>query len=64
MTPKLKKEINTFSKGLQLYYKGDWKKAHAEFGKCSLTVSKEFLMRTKALKAPRNWNGIWQMMTK
>ncbi|MDH4199304.1 MAG: adenylate/guanylate cyclase domain-containing protein [Spirochaetia bacterium] len=63
-TTKLKKEVKTFSAGLEYYYKGDWKKAHAEFNKCNLTVSKEFRMRTESLKAPKDWNGIWQMTTK
>jgi class 3 adenylate cyclase len=64
MTPKIKKEIKTFTNALQLYYKGEWKKAHGEFEKCTLTVSKEFVMRTQGHRAPKNWNGIWQMMTK
>jgi class 3 adenylate cyclase len=63
-TTKLKKEVKAFSIGLKYYYDGDWKKAHTEFKKCSLTVSKEFLMRTAANKAPKDWNGIWQMTTK
>ena len=63
-TVKLKKEVQIFSAGLKHYYNGDWKKAHTEFKKCSLTVSKEFIMRTSANKAPKDWNGIWQMTTK
>ncbi|MDH4261762.1 MAG: adenylate/guanylate cyclase domain-containing protein [Spirochaetia bacterium] len=63
-TTKLKKEVKAFSVGLKHYYDGDWKKAHTEFKKCSLTVSKEFLMRTATNKAPKDWDGIWQMTTK
>jgi len=63
-TTKLKKEVKTFSVGLKHYYDGDWKKAHVEFNKCSLTVAKEFQMRTATNKAPKGWDGIWQMTTK
>jgi len=63
LTASLKKEIDLYEEALQLYYKGQWKKASTLFKKSKLTVSKEFIMRTSS-KTPKDWNGIWAMTTK
>lgn len=63
-TAEMKKEVEKFEAGLQLYYEGKWKKASEHFKKCTLKVAEEFQKRTKETKAPRGWNGIWEMKTK
>ncbi len=61
---KMEQEIDTFEAGLKLYFKGDWPKAHKKFAACSLPVAGEFVTRTHKNRAPRPWNGIWEMKTK
>lgn len=58
------KNIDIFTDALQLYYKGDWKKASPLFKKCTLDVAQVFRERTTGNKCPKDWNGIWQMKTK
>ncbi len=64
LTTEMKKEVENFEEGLKLYYVGKWKKAFEYFKKCNLKVAEEFRKRTKDAKAPRGWNGIWEMKTK
>ena len=63
-TPKLKKELNDFSIGLKLYYKGEWRKAYQYFKNSNLSIAKVFEERTKNSTSPARWNGIWAMKTK
>jgi adenylate cyclase len=63
MTPELKKDIELFSKGLKLYYQGQWPKASKLFRECTLPLAEEFRDRTVQAR-PKNWSGIWQMTTK
>jgi len=58
------KQVKSFSEGLELYYDGNWKKAHSLFKKCNLPLADVFVERTKDAKCPRGWNGIWEMKTK
>lgn len=57
-------DLESFRKGLDLYYRGDWPKAYKEFEKCKLPVAKVFRERTGNYTCPENWNGIWEMKTK
>jgi class 3 adenylate cyclase len=57
-------DIDMFKQGLQLYYEGDWKQAHPLFKKSNLPVAEVFRSRTRSLKSPQGWNGIWAMKTK
>ncbi|MBL8994325.1 MAG: adenylate/guanylate cyclase domain-containing protein, partial [Spirochaetia bacterium] len=61
---KMDEELDQFEDGLKLYFKGDWPKAYKKFAACSLPVASEFADRTRKNKAPRPWNGIWEMKTK
>ncbi len=63
-TKALEKSMKAFSAGLELYYKGDWRKANQLFKRCDLAVGGIFAARTSDLTPPRNWNGIWEMKTK
>ncbi|HNU90975.1 MAG TPA: adenylate/guanylate cyclase domain-containing protein [Spirochaetota bacterium] len=63
-TKALEKSMKAFSAGLELYYKGDWRKANQLFKRCDLPVGGIFAARTSDLTPPRNWNGIWEMKTK
>ena len=63
-TPKLKKNLNDFSIGLKLYYKGEWKKAYQYFKNCPLSIAQVFVERTKNNTSPARWDGIWSMKTK
>lgn len=58
------KSLEAFSKGLKLYYKGNWPAAHKEFVKSKIKVARVFEERTYRSKAPAKWNGIWEMKTK
>jgi len=65
LTPELEKEITIFSQGLQHYYEGNWATAYREFLQCStLPMAEIFKTRTRGLKAPENWVGIWAMEEK
>lgn len=63
-TKTLEKSMKAFSAGLELYYKGDWRKANQLFKRCALPVGEVFAARTADSTPPRNWNGIWEMKTK
>ncbi len=58
-----KQNVTSFSNGLELYYKGDWEKAHEHFEKCELQLAEVFKIRTQE-QCPTNWNGIWEMTSK
>jgi adenylate cyclase len=64
LTKELQKQITVFAAGLVLYYDGDWKKALPMFKKSRLTCADTFIERIKDTKAPKGWNGIWEMKTK
>ncbi len=57
-------KYDTFEKGLDAYYKGDWKTAKKEFKKCELEVAEVFLERMGNKNAPEGWSGIWTMTSK
>jgi len=64
MTKGMAQDFKVFNKGLEYYYNGDWRKAYSHFNKCKLPLAAVFKERTKDNKAPKNWNGIWEMKTK
>lgn len=64
ITPAMRREFAAYSAALNLYYKGDWVKAHGLFSKCSLAPAEVFISRTKDGRCPKNWNGIWTMESK
>lgn len=64
ITPSLRRDMGHYSAGLKLYYKGEWKKAHALFKNCSIPAAEVFIGRTKDGKCPKNWSGIWTMESK
>jgi adenylate cyclase len=59
----LRSNIAAFSRGLQLYYDGDWKSAHRLFSENPLAVAEVFKERTLA-ECPEKWDGIWKMTSK
>ncbi|MCX7679837.1 MAG: adenylate/guanylate cyclase domain-containing protein [Spirochaetes bacterium] len=61
---KVKADLESFSQGLDLYYRGEWKKAYRFFAKCKLPMAEVFKDRTKNYEPPKKWNGIWEMKTK
>lgn len=64
ITTSMRRDLRHFSQGLKLYYKGQWKKAHARFTQCTLPVSEVFIGRTEKGQCPKNWSGIWTMESK
>jgi len=60
----MQKDLETFSKGLRLYYDGDWAEAYKHFSRCGLPVATVFTYRTKGAECPKDWNGVWEMKTK
>lgn len=61
----LLEKYETFEKGLQAYYDGDWKTARKEFKNSGLEeLIQVFLERMGNKGAPEGWNGIWTMTTK
>jgi len=65
ITPSMRREFRHYEEALKLYYKGEWKKAHESFIKCSsLAPAEVFLGRTKDGRCPKNWSGIWTMDSK
>lgn len=60
----LLRDIDFFSKGLKAYYEGHWTEAFGLFEKCTLPLTEVFQSRTKDLKCPKDWSGIWTMKTK
>lgn len=57
-------KFEEFEKGLQAYYRGDWKTARSQFKKSNLSVGQVFLDRIGLKNAPAGWSGIWTMSTK
>ena len=58
-------KYETFEKGLQAYYDGDWKTARKEFKNSGLEeLIQVFMERMGNKGAPEGWNGIWTMTTK
>lgn len=60
----LRKQIEIFQKGLELYYKGDWSLAKEHFKKCNLPLKDIFILRIENTQKPEGWDGIWTMKTK
>ena len=61
----LLEKYETYEKGLQAYYDGDWKTARKEFKKSELDeLTQVFMERMGNKGAPEGWNGIWTMTTK
>lgn len=61
----LLEKYETYEKGLQAYYDGDWKTARKEFKNSGLEeLIQVFLERMGNKGAPEGWNGIWTMTTK
>ena len=57
-------KYESFSEGLQCYYKGDWNSARKIFKQTELEVTEVFLERMGVKNPPENWSGIWTMTTK
>jgi class 3 adenylate cyclase len=57
-------EFAAFSKGLSLYYEGDWAAALSAWKQVTLPLVEVFRNRIAGAEAPENWNGIWAMTTK
>ncbi|MCR4632279.1 MAG: adenylate/guanylate cyclase domain-containing protein [Treponema sp.] len=57
-------KYESFSEGLQCYYKGDWNSARKIFKQTELEVTEVFLERMGLKNPPENWSGIWTMTTK
>ncbi len=61
----LLEKYETYEKGLQAYYDGDWKTARKEFKNSQLEeLTQVFMERMGNKGAPEGWNGIWTMTTK
>jgi class 3 adenylate cyclase len=61
----LLEKYETYEKGLQAYYDGDWKTARKEFKNSQLDeLTQVFMERMGNKGAPEGWNGIWTMTTK
>lgn len=63
MTKRMQEKTELYRQALQLYYKGDWTKAHKLFSECPLPPAAVFVRRTQSA-CPQKWNGIWTMKTK
>ena len=63
-TQRILRDVELFSQGLELYYKGDWARAHEFFSQGQTMLAKLFTERTESKKSPSDWNGIWEMKTK
>ena len=64
VTARVESESVAYSRGLELYYGGDWAAAYQEFRQCRLKAARVFRTRTRGTPAPANWNGIWEMKEK
>ena len=64
MDNSLLENYDLFEKGLEAYYKGDWKAARKHFKDSELEVTEVFLERMGLKGAPDKWSGIWTMTTK
>lgn len=63
LTRSQKTAFAQYEEALELYYKGEWKRAHALFAACPFAPAEIFAARTQGA-CPRNWSGIWEMTTK
>lgn len=63
VTRSMKTAFAQYEEALELYYKGNWKRANALFKACSFEPAAIFAARTQGT-CPRNWSGIWEMTTK
>ncbi len=60
----LAEDFSTYKEGLELYYKGEWKKANKLFKKVKEFKAGEIMAdRTKGLP-PKDWTGSWVMTEK
>ncbi len=59
----LREALSDFSKGLNLYYSGEWEEAHRIFGEVPLALAEVFKERTLG-ECPEKWDGIWKMTSK
>lgn len=60
----LRKDVDRYKSGLQLYYNGSWTEAIKEFQACNLVMAKLFVNRINGREAPSNWTGVWTMKEK
>lgn len=60
----LRRDVDEYSRGLELYYSGDWPEAVLHFQKCSFSTAQLFRDRIQGREAPADWNGIWTMKEK
>ncbi|MCX8029522.1 MAG: adenylate/guanylate cyclase domain-containing protein [Brevinematales bacterium] len=63
LTEDIEKNFELFSKGLKLYYEGNWKEANILFNSVKLPFIDVFIDRTKG-NPPSNWSGVWEMKEK
>lgn len=59
----LRNGIRNFSRGLELYYSGDWENAHRIFSEVPFALAEVFKERTLG-ECPEKWDGIWKMTSK
>lgn len=59
----LRSAVGKFNRGLDLYYQGDWERAHQIFVETPLPLADVFKERT-AGRCPEEWDGIWKMTSK
>jgi class 3 adenylate cyclase len=59
----IKASIKLYQDALDLYYKGQWRKAQVLFKACTFEAAPLFIERTKGT-CPPDWRGIWEMETK
>jgi class 3 adenylate cyclase len=62
-TWQLQTALATFSRGLHLYYGGDWENAYRLFTETPLPLAEVFKERTLT-ERPEKWDGIWKMTSK
>jgi adenylate cyclase len=55
--------VGAFSRGLELYYQGDWESARGVFSEIALPLAEVFKERTQG-RCPEEWDGIWKMTSK
>jgi class 3 adenylate cyclase len=59
----LRAAIGSFTRGLNLYYQGDWERARQVFAETPLPLVEVFKERTQG-QCPEEWDGIWKMTSK
>ncbi len=64
MDDELRHDIDSFTEGLHLYYRGDWPSAVPHFDQSSLSIARVFRDRIAGKEAPENWKGVWTMTEK